>query len=325
MEGLQQEWRELYGKTLPSAAKSKSPSQSKWPVSLDHCFARIILDNVVGVTTPWTNVLKKPAYKNMSEEQLQCSIALGTDILEGRADLIALDNKSLELRNKTQKKVVTEAGTIDDATTKVEESKHKSHDVKVKIATEDEKSATRAVSTYFTPQKRQRDDSQDDSKQSKKAARILPSSISLPPQSPVSAKTKSSIRDSRTHQEMYDKIESTKGMSPFRKRVLQCLLEVPMGEFTTYAAISRHLASSPRAVGSALRNNPYAPDVPCHRVVSAAGKIGGFGGEWDVRQDGTSTTLACEKVGLLRREGVKFDGKMMLVGAPFSRFSEIDR
>ncbi len=60
---------------------------------------------------------------------------------------------------------------------------------------------------------------------------------------------------------------NTCDLSLFRRRVLLTLCQVPRGRFTTYGAISDHLHSSARAVGNGLRNNPFAPMVPCHRVV----------------------------------------------------------
>lgn len=50
------------------------------PVTLDHCFGRIVLDNAVGKDRPWTEVVKSPAIKNMSTEQLRASIDLGTQV-----------------------------------------------------------------------------------------------------------------------------------------------------------------------------------------------------------------------------------------------------
>jgi hypothetical protein len=48
IDHLRQEWKSLYSETLPQMARSRDPAQTKWPVTLDHCFARIILDNVIG-------------------------------------------------------------------------------------------------------------------------------------------------------------------------------------------------------------------------------------------------------------------------------------
>lgn len=85
---------------LPEAAKM----HKEWPVRLDHCFGRIIMDNAVGKDTPWMGKLKSPAYKHMTESQLEDCINLGTLILEGKEDLDELNLNSLRLRNKKQKK-----------------------------------------------------------------------------------------------------------------------------------------------------------------------------------------------------------------------------
>lgn len=47
--------------------------------------------------------------------------------------------------------------------------------------------------------------------------------------------------------------------TPFEKRVLSLLCQIPRGRVSTYGLLSAHLGSSPRAVGGALRRNPFAP------------------------------------------------------------------
>jgi methylated-DNA-[protein]-cysteine S-methyltransferase len=103
----------------------------------------------------------------------------------------------------------------------------------------------------------------------------------------------------------------------FEKRVWTALCQVPAGQFTTYGIMSAHLKSSPRAVGNALRRNPFAPLVPCHRVVATGGALGGFKGKWP--KDGEGITLD-EKRLLLRKEGVKIDSKGRVLGTPFIGF-----
>ena len=66
--------------------------------------------------------------------------------------------------------------------------------------------------------------------------------------------------------------------TPYRRRVWDELCRIPLGETRTYAALAKMLGSSARAVGNACRDNPYAPIIPCHRVVSTAG-IGGYCGQ----------------------------------------------
>lgn len=112
--------------------------------------------------------------------------------------------------------------------------------------------------------------------------------------------------------------------TPFEKRVYSALCQIPPGRFTTYGVLAAHLSSSPRAVGNALRRNPFAPEVPCHRVVAAGGAIGGFKGHWVKGVDEAGGALGetlDEKVGLLREEGVRLapDGRKAM-GTPFDGF-----
>lgn len=70
----------------------------------------------------------------------------------------------------------------------------------------------------------------------------------------------------------------TKAMT-FNEKVLAMTSRVPKGQITTYRAIAEALGTRAyRAVGQALHRNPYAPGVPCHRVVGADGKLTGFAG-----------------------------------------------
>jgi len=85
----------------------------------------------------------------------------------------------------------------------------------------------------------------------------------------------------------------------FDERVWKLMEEIPRGKVTTYGQIARKLNTKAyRAVGNACRKNPYAPRVPCHRVVRSDGTIGGFGGK-------TSGKTVEEKAQLLRGENVK--------------------
>jgi len=83
----------------------------------------------------------------------------------------------------------------------------------------------------------------------------------------------------------------------FQRKVYALTKKVPKGKVTSYSAIAKKLKSSPRAVGQALRVNPFAPVVPCHRVIKADGTIGGFSGETKGKQ-------IQRKIAMLRREGV---------------------
>ncbi|BBB23339.1 methylated-DNA-[protein]-cysteine S-methyltransferase [Abyssogena phaseoliformis symbiont OG214] len=68
-------------------------------------------------------------------------------------------------------------------------------------------------------------------------------------------------------------------MTPFQQKCYQTLKDkVPAGRVITYAGLAK-LINHPnayRAVGSAMNKNPFAPEVPCHRVVKSNGDLGDF-------------------------------------------------
>ena len=89
--------------------------------------------------------------------------------------------------------------------------------------------------------------------------------------------------------------------TPFQQRVYDALCRVPTGRVTTYKALGEFLGCrSYQAIGQALRRNPYAPRVPCHRVIASDQTIGGFGGD-------TQGKKIREKLRLLAEEGVEFE------------------
>ncbi|MBR5599707.1 MAG: MGMT family protein [Bacteroidaceae bacterium] len=74
-------------------------------------------------------------------------------------------------------------------------------------------------------------------------------------------------------------------ITPFQRKVYLELLDVPAGETITYGELARRIGcGSAQAVGQALKRNPFAPDVPCHRVVAADGSLGGYMGKRDGEQ-----------------------------------------
>ena len=99
-----------------------------------------------------------------------------------------------------------------------------------------------------------------------------------------------------TNKELYlRKINTNPHLTDFRKKVLRVVLDIPQGEVRSYTQIAKKIKSpkAARAVGRALGANPYAPYVPCHRVIASDGSIGGYSG-------GTK-----EKQKLLKSEGVE--------------------
>lgn len=92
--GQRARWRDLVDTRLPQAARQRPD----WPVRLDHCFARILLDNAC--EGPWRESVAAPAWANMPSERLAVAIALGNAVLSGSADLALLNRRSLRWRGK---------------------------------------------------------------------------------------------------------------------------------------------------------------------------------------------------------------------------------
>ena len=67
-------------------------------------------------------------------------------------------------------------------------------------------------------------------------------------------------------------------LSPFQNRVLEVTRLIPVGYVASYGALSEAAGGSPRAVGGVMAANPFAPIVPCHRVVRSDLTLGGYGG-----------------------------------------------
>lgn len=89
-------------------------------------------------------------------------------------------------------------------------------------------------------------------------------------------------------------------VTPFQQKVYRLLKKVPRGKVTTYKELGKALDGKGqiyRAVGNSLNKNPFAPAVPCHRVVASDGSLGGF------------AHGSVAKKRLLEKEGVRVKGK----------------
>jgi methylated-DNA-[protein]-cysteine S-methyltransferase len=81
----------------------------------------------------------------------------------------------------------------------------------------------------------------------------------------------------------------------FNQKVWAITARIPKGKVVTYGDIARALGTKAyRAVGNALNRNPYAPAVPCHRVVGSDGSLTGFAAGVEMKKR------------LLSEEGVRF-------------------
>lgn len=84
-------------------------------------------------------------------------------------------------------------------------------------------------------------------------------------------------------------------MTNFQKRLFNFVIKIPKGKVTTYGELAKVLKTSPRAVGQALKANPFPVKIPCHRIVKSDGGLGGYFGK-----SGSS-----RKRKLLEGEGIK--------------------
>ena len=85
--------------------------------------------------------------------------------------------------------------------------------------------------------------------------------------------------------------------SSFSERCYGLLKIVPKGKVTTYKALAKAMNTKAyRAVGQAMNKNPYAPTVPCHRVINSSGNLGGYA-------FGLS-----KKIQMLKDEGIEISG-----------------
>lgn len=95
-------------------------------------------------------------------------------------------------------------------------------------------------------------------------------------------------------------------ITPFQSRVYRVVSQIPRGMVMTYQGLAQAIGcASSQAVGQALRRNPFAPTVPCHRVIKSNLRAGGYVGQ----QSGAA--IKC-KLDLLAAEGVVFEHGVLL-------------
>ena len=82
----------------------------------------------------------------------------------------------------------------------------------------------------------------------------------------------------------------------FQLRVWNYLKKIPRGSVKTYSQVAKGIGKplAARAVANAIGKNPYAPEIPCHRVIRSDGSLGGYSGKGGIKT----------KKLLLKREGV---------------------
>ena len=83
----------------------------------------------------------------------------------------------------------------------------------------------------------------------------------------------------------------------FQVKVWAYLRKIPRGSVKTYSQVAKGIRKplALRAVANAIGKNPYAPKIPCHRVIRSDGSLGGYSGKGGVKT----------KRFLLKREGIR--------------------
>ena len=95
----------------------------------------------------------------------------------------------------------------------------------------------------------------------------------------------------------------------YTQRVLKATAQIPLGYVTSYGSIARAVGGGPRAVGNVMASNPFAPIVPCHRVVKSDFTLGGYGGGLKVK----IALLGREKRGFSNSKEVNVNGRLLKV------------
>ena len=102
---------------------------------------------------------------------------------------------------------------------------------------------------------------------------------------------------------------ATEHLSDYARKVIEIVSLIPLGYVASYGSVARAAGGSPRAVGRVMALNPFAPIVPCHRVVSSDFTLGGYGGGLKVKLD----FLNREKRGYTAKREIPVNGKKLQV------------
>ena len=102
---------------------------------------------------------------------------------------------------------------------------------------------------------------------------------------------------------------ATEHLPAYTRRVLEAASLIQVGYVASYGSIAKAAGGSPRAVGNVMARNPFAPLVPCHRVVSSDFTLGGYGGGLDVKLN----LLVREKRGYTSPREIPVNGKKLQV------------
>ena len=102
---------------------------------------------------------------------------------------------------------------------------------------------------------------------------------------------------------------SMKHLSDLNKKVLEVTAMIPVGYVSSYGMIARVASTAPRAVGRMMARNPFAPIIPCHRVVGSDFSLVGYGGGLNLKL----AFLKREKRGYVSKREIPVNGKKLVI------------
>ncbi|MEM3695231.1 MAG: MGMT family protein [Candidatus Bathyarchaeia archaeon] len=98
-------------------------------------------------------------------------------------------------------------------------------------------------------------------------------------------------------------------LSTYAQNVIRSVLLIPVGYVSFYGYVAKAVGGSPRAVGRVMAMNPFAPLVPCHRIVCSDFTLGGYGGGLNVKLQ----LLKRESRGYISKREIYLNGKRLLL------------
>jgi methylated-DNA-[protein]-cysteine S-methyltransferase len=102
---------------------------------------------------------------------------------------------------------------------------------------------------------------------------------------------------------------ATRHLPEYKTRILEAARLIPPGYVTSYGALAKNTGGGPRAVGHVMASNPFAPIVPCHRVVGSDFSLVGYGGGLEAKL----AFLKREKRGYASEKEISVNGKKLEV------------
>jgi methylated-DNA-[protein]-cysteine S-methyltransferase len=102
---------------------------------------------------------------------------------------------------------------------------------------------------------------------------------------------------------------AAENLSAYNRQVLEACAKIPVGYVSSYGTVAKVAGGSARSVGAVMAGNPFAPIVPCHRVIKSDFTLGGYGGGLKAKRE----LLVREKRGYTVKQEISVGGKKLWV------------